>query len=84
MYQDIHIYFFISGAMFFYILLYRTQLVPKYISIWGFVAAVILFQVTLLKLLGFNAPMLDVFLLPMILNELYLAVWLMIKGFSTD
>ena len=79
-YNDIHIYFFISGAIFFYILFYRTQVIPKFISIWGIIATLILLIITIIKLFGFDLPIFQILLLPIILNELFLAVWLMIKG----
>ncbi len=83
-YKDIHIYFFITGALFFYILLYQTRIIPRFISIWGIVATIILFIVTMTRLLGFNLSVLDLLLIPMILNELFLAVWLIIKGFNFE
>ena len=83
-YQNIHIYFFIVGALFFYILFYRTQVIPRFISVWGILATIILFIVTIIKLFGFNLSILNVLLIPMILNELFLAVWLIIKGFNFE
>ena len=80
-YSDIQIYFFISGALFFYILLYRTLIIPKFISIWGIVATLILFIITIIRLFGIESEILNALLIPMILNELFLAVWLIIKGF---
>lgn len=53
-YRDIHIYFFISGALFFYILLYRTQVIRRFISVWGIIATIILSIVTIIKLFGVN------------------------------
>ena len=81
-YSDIQIYFFIGGAIFFYILLYRTQVIPKFISVWGILATIILFIVTIIKLLGIDLMGLNALVLPMILNELFLAFWLIIKGFG--
>ena len=83
-YTDIHIYFFISGALFFYMLFYRTQVIPKFISVWGILATIILFIVTIIKLFGINLSILNALLIPMILNELFLAVWLIIKGFNFE
>jgi len=82
MYKTIQLYFFIAGALFFYILLYRTLIVPKFISVWGFFATIILFTVTIIKLFGLNFSILNALLIPMILNELFLAIWLIIKGFN--
>ena len=81
-YSDIQIYFFISGALFFYVLLYRTQVIPRFISIWGILATIMLFAITITKLFGIDSTLLNTLLLPMILNELFLAFWLMIKGFN--
>ena len=81
-YQYVHIYFFLAGALFFNLLLFRRRLVPRFISIWGLAATVILLAVTLLKLAGLSDPWLDILLAPMILNELFLAFWLMIRGFD--
>ncbi len=82
-YSDIHIYFFISGALFFYILFYRTQVIPRFISVWGILATIILFVITIIKLFGIDSTILNALLLPMILNEIFLAFWLIIKGFDS-
>lgn len=81
-YGDIHIYFFVLGALFFYVLLYRTQVIPKFISIWGLVATLLLLIITILGLFDINSIVLDTLLAPMILNEIFLAIWLIIKGFK--
>ena len=79
-YQFVHIWFFIAGAMFFYALLYRTKVVPRYIPVWGFLAALGLLLVTVMNLFAITNPFLEVLVIPMILNELFLAIWLMVKG----
>lgn len=81
-YSDFHIYFFIIGALLFYILLYRSQIIPDFISIWGLLATILLLMVTIIRLFKFDSPVLQVFLLPIILNELFLAFWLLVKGFK--
>ena len=83
-YSDIHIYFFIIGALFFYLLFYRTRLIPRFISVWGIIATIILFIVTIIKLFGVDLNILNALVLPMILNELFLACWLIIKGFNFE
>ena len=83
-YSDIHIYFFISGALFFYILLYQQRIIPGFISIWGIVATIMLFIVTIGRLFEVDMSVMDYLLIPMILNELFLAAWLMIKGFNSN
>lgn len=83
-YSDIHIYFFIIGALFFYLLFYRSRLIPRFISVWGIIATIILFIITIIKLFGVDLSILNALVLPMILNELFLAFWLMIQGFNFE
>ena len=80
-YVYIHIYFFIAGALFFYLLLYQSRVIPKFISVWGIAATVALTVMTLGEVVGITSSWLTLLILPIILNELFLAIWLMIKGF---
>jgi hypothetical protein len=83
-YLDIHIHFFILGAMFLYILLYRSRIIPRFISVWGLLATLLLFLKTVINLYGIKSPVFDFLLIPMILNELFLAVWLIGKGINFE
>jgi hypothetical protein len=74
---------FIVGAPVLYALLYRSRLVPRFIAVWGLVAVAMLAagniaQVNVLE--GFT-PLVLLFV-PIMLNELFLAGWLLVKGFS--
>jgi hypothetical protein len=82
-YANFHIYFFIAGALLLYLLLFRTRLVPRFLSVWGLAASVILLVVTGLGLAGIKHVILDAMLMPIVGNEVVLAVWLMVKGFSS-
>jgi hypothetical protein len=78
---------FAVGALVFYSVLYRSRLVPRWLSGWGFVAAVILLAGALLPELGLLAGLTGValelvFVLPIPLNEIALSVWLIAKGFN--
>ncbi len=84
LYEHVQVYLFIAGALLFYILLYRTRAVPRFISAWGGLATIVLFVVTMLGLFGIKSLLLDFLVLPLILNELFLAIWLMVKGFNKD
>ena len=83
-YSDIQIYFFIFGALCFYILLYRTLIIPKFISVWGIIATLVLLIVTIIKLFGIESEILNALIIPIVLNELFLAIWLLIKGFNIE
>jgi hypothetical protein len=76
-----HGYIFAIAALIFYYLLYQSKLVPRWISVWGVIAAILLVLVNLLEVMGL-IPGLMVLYLPIILNEVVLAIWLMVKGFN--
>jgi len=82
-YANFHIYFFIAGALLLYLLLFRTRLVPRFFSVWGIIGSVILLLVTALGLMGIKHMILDAMLMPIVANEVSLAIWLMVKGFSS-
>lgn len=75
-------YVFIVSAYLFYVLLFKTKLVPRYISIWGIVACFTLLIANITKSLGVSSPALDALMVPIFANEIFLAIWLMAKGFN--
>jgi hypothetical protein len=83
-YDGIHLYVFIVSGAFFYILLLRCKPVPGFISIWGMAGIGALAISTIFRLVGNPQAFLDYFLILIITNEVFLALWLLIKGFKTD
>lgn len=76
-----HAYIFAVAALIFYYLLYQSNLIPQWISVWGFIAAILLILVNLLEVMGILSGSMILYL-PIILNEIVLAIWLMVKGFN--
>ena len=78
--------FFILGALVFYYLLYRTEVLPRFISIWGFIASLFLIALNGLLYSGIDAGIIVnlVLALPIIANEIFLALWLIVKGFNSS
>jgi hypothetical protein len=78
---------FILGALMFYSVLYQSKLVPRWLSGWGLLAAIpyfisgVLGLFTLPDAMG-TLPM--VLVLPMALQEMVLAVWLIARGFDSS
>jgi hypothetical protein len=73
----------LSGLM-YYALLYRTRLVPRWLSGWGLVGTTLMFLATLLvmsRLIGIVTTSYLVLTLPIASQEMVLAVWLIVKGF---
>ena len=76
--------FFGLGAVIFYYLLYQSRLIPRYISVWGFFAAILILAANLPNMFGQIIPTISGLLLalPIISNEVLLGIWLIVKGFS--
>lgn len=68
------------GSLFFCYLLYRTRLVPRLLSAWGFTGYAILLAGSLAELLGNRAGLIPS--IPGGLFELTFGVWLITKGFA--
>lgn len=74
---------FSSGFLLFTYLLYKTNVVPKIISIWGIAGSALMFSGNLINLTSSALPVPEYFYqLPVIINELFLALWLIVKGFD--
>jgi hypothetical protein len=76
---------FAIGALIFYSILYRSRLIPRWISGWGWIAALLLLTGTVLPELGMLAGLSGtsvelVFALPIALNEIVLSIWLIVNG----
>lgn len=74
---------FSLAALLLYYFLYRSRLVPRFIPIWGFIAVVSLLTWNMLEAFGISISAGMVFALPIILNEIFLGIWLIAKGFSS-
>jgi len=64
-------------------LLYQSRLVPRFISVWGLIGATLLLAAGLLGMFDIYNIDSTVFLAaPIGVNEMVLAVWLIVKGFN--
>ena len=75
---------FAIGAVMLYYLLFQSRLVPRWLSLWGLVGAP-LFLVASLSVVWTgdpNSTVSTVLYAPIGLQELVMAVWLIVKGFS--
>ena len=73
------------GALMYYWVFYRSRLVPRWLSAWGLVAVASLMVSGVLVMFGVIEPMSTtqvVLALPIFLQEMVLAVWLIAKGFN--
>ena len=70
---------FVLGALMFYVLLYRSRLVPRWLSVWGLVGGALYIVAPLGSMFGLS---LDFFMAPLAVQEMVMAVWLIAKGFN--
>ena len=75
---------FSVAAVILYYILYKTRLVPRWLSIWGLVASIIYMAASYMVLFGFEplSPAYIAMNVPLALNELVLGIILITKGFN--
>ena len=75
--------FSISALILNYVFM-RSKIVPRLISVWGFIAGFLLLILGVMKVLGMPVSAIEIaFTVPIALNEMVLAVWLIFKGFDS-
>ena len=78
---------FCLGALIFNYLLYQTELVPRWLSGWGLIAIVPYLAAGLLSMFGIIhalSPIYAILNLPLALQEMVLALWLIVRGFNSS
>jgi len=73
--------FFCGGALIFYTVLFKYRLLPRFISIWGWAGVLLIVYLNGYQPQGETAML---FALPIILNEIFLGIWLIVKGLSVS
>ena len=66
-----------------YSIFYQSKLIPRWISVWGFIAAAALLTGAMLSVFGNISPALTLLvILPIAVQEMVMAGWLIVKGFN--
>jgi Domain of unknown function (DUF4386) len=74
---------FCLGALMYYYVFYQSKLVPRWLSGWGLIAIALLLAMALLIMFGQEPSGMTLLLaLPIAVQEMVLAVWLIVKGFN--
>ena len=69
------------GALILNYVLYQSELIPRWLSGWGLVGGALMLAMGLLRMFGHSVMLLAI---PIILNEMVLAIWLIVKGFNSS
>jgi len=75
------------GAVVLYTVFYRVGLVPRWLSVWGLVGAVLYWVAAFLVMFDVITPLESVHVMlqaPLGLQEMVLAIWLIAKGFNAS
>ena len=72
---------FSLGALMFYFLFYQTRLIPRWLSLWGVIGAVLYHIAGWTDLFGID---MSVLIFPLALQEMVMALWLIVKGFNSS
>ena len=75
---------FCLGAAMFYVLLYRSRIVPQWIAAWGLAAIPLYLAADLLGMygaVGIDSTAQSLLFAPLAIQEMVLAVWLIARGF---
>jgi Domain of unknown function (DUF4386) len=79
------VFVFGLGALILYYLLYQSKLIPRWISIWGFIAILLHLATGILIVFSWAAEdsqLVSLMNLPIFFQEMVMAVWLIVKGFD--
>ncbi|WP_287585572.1 DUF4386 domain-containing protein [Candidatus Borrarchaeum sp.] len=84
---SLYVIVFALGALILYFVLFTSELIPRIISAWGFIAAALMLIGTVIIMVGMFAGISEVelnliFAMPIAVQEMVLAAWLILKGFN--
>lgn len=70
---------FSLGSLMIYYLFYQSKLIPRWLSVWGLIGAILYLAAGLFHMFSVDFSIL---MAPLALLEMVLAVWLIVKGFN--
>jgi len=76
---------FCTGALMFYVVLFQTRLVPRWLSGWGLLGILLCLIGNFLgwfAVVSHTSDVVTLLELPLALQEMVLAIWLIVKGFN--
>lgn len=75
------------GNLILFYILFKTKLIPRWLSSWGIIGntlAMLASFLILFQLIDVITPQFIVLTIPLVLQEIVLAIWLIVKGFNTS
>jgi hypothetical protein len=79
----IYLVVFVIGALILYSALYKSKLIPRWLSIWGLIAAAAILAASVIATFDIFPVLFAVLLMmPIPLQEITMSIWLIVKGFD--
>jgi uncharacterized membrane protein len=75
---------FTIGALVFNYLLYKSKLIPRWLSVLGLIGAALWLANAPLRMFSLSPSSLEILALPIAAQEMIFAVWLIAKGFNSS
>lgn len=73
------------GALMYYVIFYQSKLIPRWLSVWGIIAILLHIATAVLVMFDILDPestLHTVINMPIAVQEMVIAVWLIVKGFN--
>ena len=80
-----YVLIFAVGALIFYTALFQSKLLPRWISVWGLIAILLMAASAFLAMFEVELPdaLFGLLVVPIVVQEMVMALWLIIKGFNS-
>jgi len=78
----VYLFVFGIGALLLYSALYKSKLIPRWLSIWGLFSAVAILTASVMNTFDISLVLAMVLVIPIGLQEQAMAIWLIVKGFN--
>jgi hypothetical protein len=72
------------GALMYYVVFYQARLIPRWLAGWGCIGEALALAAAVFMMFGLtpNSPLMVALILPIAVQEMVLAGWLIVKGFN--
>ena len=80
----IYLIVFAIGALILYSALYKSKLIPRWLSIWGLIGAVAILTGSVMATFDISLVLAMLLIIPIALQEQAMAIWFIVKGFNSS
>ncbi len=80
----IYLIVFAIGALILYSALYKSKLIPRWLSIWGLIGAVAILTASVMATFDMSLVLAMLLIIPIAVQEQAMAIWLIVKGFNSS